>query len=122
MKTDQLANEEGADKPGGPLAGFRVVEMTGRGPGPFCAMLLADLGADVVRVARPGTSIDPTEVLARSRTVVEIDLKAPGAAGQVLCLIEAADMLRASARASWRNLASDRTNAWPRTGHWSTDA
>jgi len=93
MKTDQLANEEGADKPGGPLAGFRVVEMTGRGPGPFCAMLLADLGADVVRVARPGTSIDPTEVLARSRTVVEIDLKAPGAAGQVLCLIEAADML-----------------------------
>ena len=41
----------------GPLAGLRVVEMAGIGPGPFCAMLLADLGAEVVRIRRPGGSI-----------------------------------------------------------------
>jgi alpha-methylacyl-CoA racemase len=46
----------------GPLAGVRVVELAGIGPGPFAAMLLADLGADVVRVDRPGgtgLAVDP---------------------------------------------------------------
>ncbi|HEY8985980.1 MAG TPA: CoA transferase, partial [Streptomyces sp.] len=46
----------------GPLAGVRVVELAGIGPGPFAAMLLADLGADVVRVDRPGRpalAVDP---------------------------------------------------------------
>ena len=39
----------------GPLQGLKVIEMAGIGPGPFCAMLLADMGAEVVRIARPGT-------------------------------------------------------------------
>ena len=43
----------------GPLAGLRVVELAGLGPAPYCAMLLADLGADVVRVDRPGQPEDP---------------------------------------------------------------
>ena len=43
-----------ADTKGGPLAGVRVVELAGIGPGPFCGMLLADLGATVIRVDRPG--------------------------------------------------------------------
>jgi alpha-methylacyl-CoA racemase len=41
----------------GPLAGLRLVEMAGIGPGPFCSMLFADLGAEVVRVRRPGGTI-----------------------------------------------------------------
>lgn len=44
----------------GPLAGVRVVELAGIGPGPFAAMLLADLGADVVRVDRPGAPAWPS--------------------------------------------------------------
>src|SRR5690554_368263 len=56
----------------GPLAGVRVVEMVGIGPGPFAAMLLADLGADVIRVDRPGGNalqVAPPErdILGRSR-------------------------------------------------------
>lgn len=61
----------------GPLAGLRVVELAGLGPGPFCAMLLADMGAEVVRVQRLGTSqqLAATDVLVRGREVVELDLK-----------------------------------------------
>lgn len=49
-----VAGTETGGRSGGPLAGVRVVELAGIGPGPFAAMLLADLGADVVRVDRPG--------------------------------------------------------------------
>ena len=59
----------------GPLAGVKVVEMAGIGPGPFCAMVLADLGADVVRIARPGASVDATDVMARTRQVIALDLR-----------------------------------------------
>ena len=62
----------------GPLAGCKVVELVGVGPGPFCAMLLADLGADVIRVTRPvhGAGLDPrADILARGRRSVVIDLK-----------------------------------------------
>ncbi|MGA4845431.1 CaiB/BaiF CoA transferase family protein [Streptomyces sp. G5(2025)] len=81
----------------GPLAGVRVVELAGIGPGPFAAMLLADLGADVVRVDRPGgggLAIDPAyDVTNRNKRSVVVDLKAPGGAAQVLDLAERADVL-----------------------------
>ncbi|MBB5516307.1 alpha-methylacyl-CoA racemase [Rubricella aquisinus] len=78
----------------GPLDGLRVVEFCGLGPGPFCGMLLADLGADVVRIDRPGT--DPKgalghHVLGRGKRVVTLDLKADRAAA--LDLIAHADAL-----------------------------
>jgi alpha-methylacyl-CoA racemase len=78
----------------GPLAGVRVVELTGIGPGPFCAMLLADLGAEVLRVDRPAASRPGwPAVLARGRRSVAVDLKHPDGAGVVLDLVAAADAL-----------------------------
>ncbi|QES46385.1 carnitine dehydratase [Streptomyces venezuelae] len=81
----------------GPLAGVRVVELAGIGPGPFAAMLLADLGADVVRVDRPGgggLAINPEyDVTNRNKRSVVIDLKADGGPARVLDLVERADVL-----------------------------
>ncbi|MCG6500234.1 CaiB/BaiF CoA-transferase family protein [Kitasatospora sp. A2-31] len=81
----------------GPLAGVRVVELAGIGPGPFAAMLLADLGADVVRVDRPTPSplgIDPAhDVANRNKRSVLVDLKAPEGPGLVLDLAERAHLL-----------------------------
>ncbi|MET7390878.1 CaiB/BaiF CoA-transferase family protein [Streptomyces sp. NPDC005385] len=81
----------------GPLAGVRVVELAGIGPGPFAAMLLADLGADVVRVDRPdgpGLAIDPAhDVTNRNKRSVIIDLKAGNGPSRVLDLAERADIL-----------------------------
>ncbi|PUE12641.1 CaiB/BaiF CoA-transferase family protein [Limnohabitans sp. T6-20] len=77
----------------GPLTGMKVIEMAGIGPGPFCAMVLADLGADVVRVARPGVAPDPLDVLARSRMVLNLDLREPQAVQEVLSLVAQADVL-----------------------------
>jgi alpha-methylacyl-CoA racemase len=81
----------------GPLAGVRIVELAGIGPGPFAAMLLADLGADVLRVERvdaarrggPG-GLELT-VLNRSRRSVAVDLKSPDGVATVLDLVERAD-------------------------------
>ncbi|MFD9074783.1 CaiB/BaiF CoA transferase family protein [Streptomyces lasiicapitis] len=81
----------------GPLAGVRVVELAGIGPGPFAAMLLADLGADVVRVDRPGgagLAIDPAyDVTNRNKRSVVVDLKAADGADRVLALADRADVL-----------------------------
>lgn len=81
----------------GPLAGVRVVELAGIGPGPFAAMLLADLGADVVRVDRPGGSglgIDPAyDLTNRNKRSVLIDLKAEDGPAKALDLAERADIL-----------------------------
>ncbi|MEU0170622.1 CaiB/BaiF CoA-transferase family protein [Streptomyces iakyrus] len=81
----------------GPLSGVRVVELAGIGPGPFAAMLLADLGADVVRVDRPGgpgLAIDPAcDVTNRNKRSVVVDLKAPDGPEQVLDLAARADIL-----------------------------
>ncbi|MEU9355372.1 CaiB/BaiF CoA-transferase family protein [Streptomyces griseoloalbus] len=87
-----------AKTPGhGPLTGVRVIELAGIGPGPFAAMLLADLGADVVRVDRPGgpgLGIDPAhDVTLRNKRSVIVDLKAPDGAARVLDLVERADVL-----------------------------
>jgi len=77
----------------GPLAGFKVVEFAGIGPGPFCAMLLADLGAEVLCIARPGGQGAAGPVLGRSRQTVEIDLRQPEGAQQALALVARADAL-----------------------------
>lgn len=87
-----------AGTPGhGPLAGVRVVELAGIGPGPFAAMLLADLGADVVRVDRPGGAgigVDPAhDVTNRNKRSVLVDLKAEDGPSRVLDLAERADIL-----------------------------
>ncbi|MEG3630266.1 CaiB/BaiF CoA transferase family protein [Streptomyces poriticola] len=83
--------------PHGPLSGVRVVELAGIGPGPFAAMLLADLGADVVRVDRPGgpgLAVDPAyDVTNRNKRSVVVDLKAPGGPDRVLDLAARADVL-----------------------------
>ncbi|MFF3906856.1 CaiB/BaiF CoA transferase family protein [Streptomyces sp. NPDC001848] len=81
----------------GPLAGVRVVELAGIGPGPFAGMLLADLGADVVRVDRPngnGLAVDPEyDVTNRNKRSVIVDLKNDEGPARVLDLAERADIL-----------------------------
>ncbi len=78
----------------GPLAGVRVVEVGGIGPGPFAAMMLSDLGADVVRVDRPEEDLRPTHaVLLRGRQSVVADLKSPDGRAVVLALVDRADIL-----------------------------
>lgn len=79
----------------GPLAGVRVVEMAGIGPGPHAAMVLADLGADVVRVERPGpvAGVGDGDVTLRGRRWVRANLKDPAQLEMVLALVEHADVL-----------------------------
>ncbi len=78
----------------GPLQGIRVVEFAGIGPGPFCAMLLSDLGADVVRIDRKGgRPPHKTEIYLRGRKTVALDMKHPQAVEAALQLIEKADAL-----------------------------
>jgi alpha-methylacyl-CoA racemase len=77
----------------GPLHGVRVVEMAGIGPGPFCGMVLADLGADVVCIERAGTLRDATDVTARGKRFVPIELAAAGGVQAALALIAHADLL-----------------------------
>jgi alpha-methylacyl-CoA racemase len=77
----------------GPLAGLRVVEFAGIGPGPFACMMLADMGAEVVTLDRLGAKKNTTSAAARGRKVVEIDLKDAAAVGQALDLLEHADAL-----------------------------
>ncbi|WP_326558852.1 CaiB/BaiF CoA transferase family protein [Micromonospora sp. NBC_01796] len=84
---------------GGPLHGVRVVELAGIGPGPFAAMMLADMGADVVRVDR-AADVHPErfgtphpDVLNRGRRSIGLDLKADGARELVLDLVRGSDVL-----------------------------
>ena len=83
----------------GPLAGFRIVELAGIGPGPMCAMMLSDMGADVVRVDRvtdPGLGMkrDPRyDLLNRGRRSVAIDMKSEAGREAVLRLVDRADGL-----------------------------
>lgn len=82
-----------------PLQGFRIIELAGIGPGPFTGMMLADHGAEVIRVERPGAAqagpdIPPgRDILLRSRKRIELDLKSPAARAVLLDLIASADGL-----------------------------
>ncbi len=85
----------------GPLSGIRILELAGIGPGPFAAMMLSDMGADVLRVDRAavvkGSPVDgaapPMDVLNRGRKSVGVDLKHPDGLATVLRLVESADAL-----------------------------
>jgi alpha-methylacyl-CoA racemase len=80
----------------GPLHGYRIIEVAGRGPGPFAGMMLSDMGANVLRVDRPGSgsrtqSPKPTlELVNRGRRSIVVDLKHPDGAEVVLRLVEQA--------------------------------
>jgi alpha-methylacyl-CoA racemase len=83
----------------GPLAGVRVVELAGLGPAPFAGMLLADLGADVIRIDRPGEGTLPvplppeSDLLRRGRPSVALDLKHPDGLATALALVDRADVV-----------------------------
>ncbi|CAN7365036.1 CoA transferase [Phenylobacterium sp. LjRoot164] len=76
----------------GPLSGLKVIEFAGIGPGPFCGMLLSDLGADVVRIDRKGQGrSSPADITSRGRRSIGLDLKNPAAIETCLKLMESAD-------------------------------
>jgi alpha-methylacyl-CoA racemase len=77
----------------GPLSGLRVVEFAGIGPAPFAAMLLSDLGAEVLRIDRQNPLTPPVDVVSRGRASLAMDLKSPGAAQLCLRVLEKADVL-----------------------------
>ena len=80
----------------GPLRGVKVVEIAGIGPGPHACMILADLGADVIRIERPGGTLltgGPHDLLNRGRPSVALDLKNPEAVATVLALVAGADVV-----------------------------
>ena len=80
----------------GPLNGLRVIELQGIGPGPFCGMMLADMGAEIIRIDRAGSvgrDAPVADVFARGRKSIGVDLKNPEGVETVLKLIETADVL-----------------------------
>lgn len=80
----------------GPLKGVRIIEMAGIGPGPFCCMLLSDLGAEVIRIdrAKGGMVFDHAgDILNRGRKSIVVDLKQPEGVEVVLKLLETADAI-----------------------------
>jgi len=100
MSRTVTANEFEHPSAQGPWAGFRVIEFEALGPGPFCAMLLADMGADVTLLERPGVSPartsmgdDRQRVVHRGKPSLGIDLKRPGTVDLAPRLVERADVL-----------------------------
>ncbi|KEQ52028.1 CaiB/BaiF CoA transferase family protein [Sphingobium chlorophenolicum] len=77
----------------GPLSGYRIIEMGGIGPGPFAAMMLADHGAEVIRIDRPGTIWDPGDTMLRSRKRLILNLKNPDDVAALRELAKTADAL-----------------------------
>ena len=77
----------------GPLTGLRVLEFAGMGPGPFGAMLLRDMGADLVCIGRPGSVSAQESVASRGNRCVELDLKTAEGRDAAFSLIDAADVL-----------------------------
>ncbi|MFJ8025467.1 CaiB/BaiF CoA transferase family protein [Streptomyces sp. NPDC096311] len=120
---------------GGPLEGLRVLELAGLGPAPYTALLLAEMGADVVRVDRPGQPQDPPwPVLGRGRRSVLVDLKSGAGVEAFLGLADRADVLLEPYRPGVaerlgigpdvclrRNprLVYGRVTGWGQTGPWS---
>ncbi len=121
----------------GPLAGIRIVEIAGLGPAPFAAMMLADHGAEVIRVDRPGTGHAPRDPLLRSRRSVVLDLKSPDDIAKLRALCRTADGLIEGFRpgvmerlgigpdvllADAPNLVYGRMTGWGQTGPWALAA
>ena len=78
----------------GPLQGVRIIELAGIGPGPFCGMMLSDMGAEVIRIDRYTENPQPSkDVLNRNRQSIAVDLKQPEGVETVLKLVESADGL-----------------------------
>lgn len=121
----------------GPLRGVKVVEIAGIGPGPHACMILADLGADVIRIDRPGGGMfgmGDRDVLTRGRPSVVLDLKRPEAVAAVLDLVGIADVLvegmrpgaierlglgPAECHARNPRLVYGRMTGWGQDGPWS---
>lgn len=80
----------------GPLEGIKIIEIAGIGPGPFCGMMLADMGAEVIRIDRAGGGLGgaiPNDIMNRNRRSVAVNLKSPEGAETVLKLCENADAI-----------------------------
>ncbi len=83
----------------GPLAGLKIIEVAGIGPGPYAAMMLSDMGADVIRVDRAANAaggdpdVPPSDILNRGRRSVALDLKSPEGVALLLDLVAEADAL-----------------------------
>lgn len=87
------SNAAPSDNRPGPLSGVRIVEFAGIGPAPFCTMLLSDLGADVLRIDRPGHPVHPKDVTWRGRRSLALNLKSPQDIETCLAAIGKADVL-----------------------------
>jgi alpha-methylacyl-CoA racemase len=118
----------------GPLNGIKVIELAGIGPGPYAGQLLADYGADVVVIDRPGGAIVPKGVDGRGKRSIVLDLKKPKAVGALLKLVAGADVLIEGLRpgvtermgvgpdachAINPRLIYGRMTGWGQTGPWS---
>lgn len=79
----------------GPLTGYKVLEFAGLGPGPFCAMMLADMGAEVIRIDRHSAAFSGTgrTIVERGRRTISMNIKATGAHDVVMKLIQNTDVL-----------------------------
>jgi len=121
----------------GPLVGVKIVEFAGIGPGPFCGMLLADMGADVVRIDRVDSVGQAPDIMNRGKRSVAIDLKSTDGVEAALLLIEKADGLIEGFRPGVmerlgvgpdvvlkRNprLVYGRMTGWGQTGPWAKTA
>jgi alpha-methylacyl-CoA racemase len=124
----------------GPLAGHRIVELAGIGPGPFAAMMLSDMGAEVLRVDRAdavGADAPTWDVNARGRRSIGVDLKHPDGREAVLRLVERADALIEGFRpgvterlglgpgdcmARRPTLVYGRMTGWGQDGPWAQEA
>ena len=123
----------------GPLDGIRVIELGGIGPTPFAGLMLAELGADVVRIDRPGER-NPLALAAglrRSRPSIAVDLKSPAGGDVVKRLVDGADVLVEGFRpgvaerlglgpdeclARNPRLVHARMTGWGQTGPWAQRA
>jgi len=102
MSDKELGSETGASPTGaasgsagrgGPLAGLRVLEFSSIGPGPHCAMLLADLGADVLRIDREGGNGWPNPIVDRGRSTIVVDIRSDDGRAYCLQAADSADVL-----------------------------